>query len=100
MFDPKQLGAMFGNIQDSLQEFANKNKDMIFTAKSGGGLVEVSLNGVGEVVDIHIDDSLLEDKDSLQILLMGALNDAYKNVEQNKQKSAFDMIGGFDMFKR
>lgn len=100
MFDPKQLGAMFGNIQDSLQEFANKNKDMIFTAKSGGGLVEVSLNGVGEVVDIHIDDSLLEDKDSLQILLMGALNDAYKNVEQNKQKSALDMIGGFDMFKK
>ncbi|WP_394908826.1 YbaB/EbfC family nucleoid-associated protein [uncultured Helicobacter sp.] len=100
MFDPKQLGAMFGNIQDSLEEFANKNKDMVFTAKSGGGLVEVSLNGVGEVVDIKIDDSLLEDKDSLQILLMGALNDAYKNVEQNKQKSALDMLGGFDMFKK
>ena len=100
MFDPKQLGAMFGNIQESLQEFANKNKDMVFTAKSGGGLIEVSINGVGEVVDIKIDDSLLEDKDSLQILLIGALNDAYKNVEQNKQKSAFDMLGYFDMFKK
>lgn len=100
MFDPKQLGAMFGNIQESLQEFANKNKDMVFTAKSGGGLMEVSINGVGEVVDIKIDDSLLEDKDSLQILLIGALNDAYKNVEQNKQKSAFDMLGNFDMFKK
>lgn len=100
MFDPKQLGEMFGTIQDSLQEFANKNKDMIFTAKSGGGLVEVSLNGIGEVIDIKIDDSLLEDKDSLQILLMGALNDAYKNVEQGKQKSALDMLGGFDMFKK
>ncbi|MCI6313753.1 YbaB/EbfC family nucleoid-associated protein [Helicobacter equorum] len=100
MFDPKQLGAMFGNIQESLQEFANKNKDMVFTAKSGGGLIEVSINGVGEVVDIKIDDSLLEDKDSLQILLIGALNDAYKNVEQNKQKSAFDMLGNFDMFKK
>ena len=100
MFDPKQLGAMFGNIQESLQEFANKNKDLVFTAKSGGGLIEVSINGVGEVVDIKIDDSLLEDKDSLQILLIGALNDAYKNVEQNKQKSAFDMLGNFDMFKK
>ncbi|MBR2112548.1 MAG: YbaB/EbfC family nucleoid-associated protein [Helicobacter sp.] len=100
MFDPKQLGAMFGNIQESLQEFANKNKDMVFTAKSGGGLIEVSINGVGEVVDIKIDDSLLGDKDSLQILLIGALNDAYKNVEQNKQKSAFDMLGNFDMFKK
>lgn len=100
MFDPKQLGAMFGNIQESLQEFANKNKDMVLTAKSGGGLIEVSINGVGEVVDIKIDDSLLEDKDSLQILLIGALNDAYKNVEQNKQKSAFDMLGNFDMFKK
>ncbi|PAU99381.1 nucleoid-associated protein, YbaB/EbfC family [Helicobacter sp. TUL] len=100
MFDPKQLGAMFGNIQESLQEFANKNKDMVFTAKSGGGLIEVSINGMGEVVDIKIDDSLLEDKDSLQILLIGALNDAYKNVEQNKQKSAFDMLGNFDMFEK
>ena len=100
MFDPKQLGAMFGNIQESLQEFANKNKDLVFTAKSGGGLIEVSINGMGEVVDIKIDDSLLEDKDSLQILLIGALNDAYKNVEQNKQKSAFDMLGNFDMFKK
>nr|WP_257874661.1 YbaB/EbfC family nucleoid-associated protein [Helicobacter sp. TUL] len=91
---------MFGNIQESLQEFANKNKDMVFTAKSGGGLIEVSINGMGEVVDIKIDDSLLEDKDSLQILLIGALNDAYKNVEQNKQKSAFDMLGNFDMFEK
>ena len=51
-------------------------------------------------MDIKIDDSLLEDKDSLQILLIGALNDAYKNVEQNKQKSAFDMLGNFDMFEK
>jgi len=61
-------------------------------------MVEVSINGKGEVIDISIDDSLLEDKESLQILLIGALNDAYKMVEQNKQQSALGALGGMNPF--
>lgn len=100
MFDSKQLGDMFASVQESLRELNEKNKQNIFTAKSGGGLVSVSFNGTGELVDLQIDDSLLEDKDSLQILLLSALNDAYKSVEQNKQSSAFDMLGGLNLFDK
>lgn len=100
MFDSKQLGSMFASVQESLREFNEKAKQNIFTAKSGGGLVSVSFNGTGELVDLQIDDSLLEDKDSLQILLLSALNDAYKSVEQNKQNSAFDMLGELNLFEK
>ncbi len=99
---------MFGNLGDmgkmleQMQEHAKKMQAELesksFTVKSGGGAVEVTMNGKGEVIDISIDDSLLQNKESLQILLMGALNDAYKMVEQNKQQSALGALGGMNPF--
>lgn len=93
MFDMKNLSQMLSGMQEQMQEMEQKSKEMIFTAKSGGGLLSVSINGTGEVVDILIDDSLLEDKQSLQILLISALNDAYKNVEENRKSLALGMLG-------
>ncbi len=89
---------MLGGMQEQIQEMEQKSKDTILTAKSGGGLLSVSINGVGEVVDILIDDSLLEDKESLQILLISALNDAYKNVEENRKSLALGMLGKINPF--
>jgi len=99
---------MFGNMGDmskmleGMQENASKLQadleSKTFSVKSGGGLVEVSINGKGEVIDLNIDDSLMNDKDSLQILLIGAVNDAYKMVKQNEQSSAMDMLGGMNPF--
>ena len=63
-------------------------------AKSGGGLVSVRANGSGEILDISIDDSLLEDKESMQILLISAVNDVLKSVEADKKNTASRMLGG------
>lgn len=101
MFDFNNLGDM-GKMLEQMQEQAQKlqaeMESKTFSVKSGGGMVEVTLNGKGEVVDISFDDSLLEDKESLQILLMGALNDAYKMVEQNRRQSALGALGGMNPF--
>ena len=93
MFDMKNLSQMLGGMQEQIKEMEQKSKETIMTTKSGGGLLSVSIIGSGEVVDILIDDSLLEDKQSLQILLISALNDAYKNVEENKKSLALGMLG-------
>jgi len=95
---------MFGNMGDmakmleGMQENAAKLQAELesktFSVKSGGGMVELSVNGKGEVIDLMIDDSLMEDKDTLQILLIGAINDANKMVQQNQQNSAMGMLGG------
>ncbi|MEA2092222.1 MAG: YbaB/EbfC family nucleoid-associated protein [Campylobacterota bacterium] len=95
---------MFGNMGDmskmleGMQENAAKLQAELesktFSVKSGGGMVELSVNGKGEVIDLNIDDSLLSDKDSLQILLIGAINDANKMVQQNQHSSAMGMLGG------
>ena len=86
----KMLEGMQGNVSKLKAELESK----IFSVKTGGGLIEVSINGRGEIVDLNIDNSLLEDKDSLQILLIGAMNDAYEMVQKNQENSAMGMLGG------
>jgi len=90
------MGKMFEGMQENAQKLQAELESKTFSVKSGGGMVEVSANGNGEIIDITIDDSLMSDKDSLQILLIGAVNDAYKMVEQNKQSSAMGMLGGMN----
>jgi len=88
------MSKMLEGMQENVAKLQSELESKTFSVKSGGGMVELSMNGKGEVVDLTIDDSLLEDKDSLQILLIGAINDANKMVQQNQQSSAMGMLGG------
>jgi len=92
------MNKMFESMQESAKKLQTELESKTFTVKSGGGMVEITMNGTGEAVDVNIDDSLLEDKDSLQILLIGAINDANKMVEANRQNSAMGMLGGINPF--
>ncbi len=88
------MGKMLEGMQENAAKLQEELESKTFSVKSGGGLVELTVNGKGEVVDLNIDDELLSDKDSLQILLIGAMNDANKMVQQNQQNSAMGMLGG------
>ena len=90
MFD---LNEMLKKLQEQMENADSKT----YTATSGGGLVEASVNGKLEVIDIKIDDSLLEDKESLQILLMSAINDAIKMALEDKKAQALNMFGGMNL---
>jgi len=93
MFGNIDLNEMMKKLQESMQEANSKT----YTAKSGGGLVEATVDGKFEVVDLKIDDSLLEDKESLQILIMSAINDAIKMAVEDKKTQALNMFGGFNL---
>jgi DNA-binding YbaB/EbfC family protein len=88
------MGKMLEGMQENAAKLQEELASKTFSVKSGGGLIELILNGNGEVIDLNIDDELLADKDALQILLIGAINDANKMVQQNQQSSAMSMLGG------
>ena len=94
MFDMGNMSKMLEGMQENADKLKTELESKTFSVKSGGGMVEVTLNGKGEMIDLNIDDSLLSDKDTLQILLIGAVNDASKMVQQNQQQSALGMLGG------
>ena len=96
--DMEKMSEMMSQMQEKAKEIQEQSKNVQFTAKSGGGLVEVTINGAGEVIDLNIDDTMLEDKEYLQILLISAMNDANKMAEENKKSQAMGMMGGMNPF--
>jgi len=96
--DMGKMSEMMSQMQDKAKQMEEQSKNVQFTAKVGGGLVELTINGVGEVIDLNIDDTMLEDKAYLQILLISAMNDAMKMVEDNKKSQAMGMMGGMNPF--
>ncbi len=94
MFDMGNMSKMLEGMQENADKLQAELESKTFSVKTGGGTVELSVNGKGEVIDLNVDDSLLSDKASLEILLIGAINDANKMVLQNQQSSAMNMLGG------
>jgi DNA-binding YbaB/EbfC family protein len=93
------MGKMLEQLQGKAKEVEELSRNVQLTAKAGGGLVQLTANGLGEVIDLNIDDSLLSDKESLQILLISAMNEISQMVEENKKSQAMNMMGGLNPFK-
>ena len=96
--DMSKMGQMMEELQSKAKEMEEQSKKVMLTAKAGGGMIEVTANGSGEIVDITIDDSILDDKESLQILMISAINDVIKMVDDNKKSQAMGMMGGLNPF--
>jgi hypothetical protein len=99
-FDMNKMSEMMSQMQEKAKEIESQAKNVQMTAKAGGGLVEVTMNGSGELIDLNIDDTLMTDKSYLQILLISAVNDANKMVEDNKKSQAMGMMGGMNPFAK
>jgi nucleoid-associated protein EbfC len=94
------MGKMFEQVQQKANEMQEQSKHIQFSVQAGGGMVEILANGLGEVNDVRIDDSLLEDKSSLQILLISAMNDLAHRVEEHKKSQATGLMGGMNPFAK
>jgi len=99
--DLNKINDLVSSFQEKSKQINEEARSKILELKAAGGLVKLKANAAGEVIDLDIDNELLEDKDSLQIVLIGLINDLVKNIEQNKQSIALNAMGNIgDMFKK
>ncbi len=96
--DMNKMTEMLKDLESKAKQMQEQAASLEFTAKGGGGLVSVTANGAGEITDITIDDGMLEDKSSLQIMLISTVNDALKMAEDNKKSQAMGIFGGLNPF--
>lgn len=76
----KQAQQMGSTLQGVSEQLRTKR----VTGVGGGGLVEVEVNGLGEVLSVAIDPSLVEkgDREMIEDLLPAAFNQATSRVKQ------------------
>jgi nucleoid-associated protein EbfC len=79
-------------LQREAKKMQEEMKKVQVTGESKRGLVRVTMNGAQELVDVHFDDQILDDK----VELKKHLKDAYSDCQKKLQK---EMAKGMDMEK-
>ena len=82
----KNLGQMMKQaqqMQERMAELQAKLEPVELSGASGGGMVQVTLNGKGEMRRLKIDKSLVDPNETevLEDLILAAFNDAKAHVE-------------------
>jgi hypothetical protein len=89
------------NIQEMMQQAqqmqAQLQKQMVTTvveATAGGGMVSVKVNGEKQVLALKIDPEVVskDDVGMLQDLIVAALNDAHRKVDEQLKKAMGSML--------
>ena len=97
----KELGSIaslmknMGNIQGRMGEMSEELKAKRVTGSAGGGMVEVTSNGLGQILSVQIDPTLVEknEVEMIQDLLPAAINDAIVKSKQLHVESMQDITG-------
>jgi hypothetical protein len=98
----KNLGQMMKQAQEMqarMGELQAKLEAVELSGASGGGLVQVTLNGKGEMRKIKIDRSLVDPNETevLEDLILAAFNDAKSRVESHVAEEMSKLTGGLKL---
>ena len=76
--DFNEIMAQAQQMQEELQRVQGEIAQSEISGSAGNGLVKVTMKGTGEVTNVTIDKSVVDpdDVDTLQDLVLGALQDA------------------------
>jgi len=84
-------------IQEQMSGFQEKLGFITATGASGGGLVEIDINGKMEITAVRIAQQAMEDREMLQDLVMSAFTDVMEKIKEEISKEARTMTGGINL---
>ena len=86
-------------VQQQLMEAQEQLANTEVHGQAGGGLVQVTMKGSGEVVSVAIDPKVVDpdDIETLQDLIVGALADASEQVTILAQGQLGPLAGGLGL---
>ena len=96
------LGAILKQAQQMggrMQEISEKLKAQRATGSAGGGMVEVEVNGLAEVLSCRIEEKLVADGDRelIEDLVMTAVNQATAKTKQMHNEAMQSLTGGMSL---
>ena len=98
----KNLGQMMKQAQQmqaKMAEMQARLDQVEMTGASGGGLVQVTLTGKGEMRKIKVDKSLVDPNEIevLEDLILAAFTDAKQRVESHVAEEMSKLTGGLKL---
>ena len=87
---------MMKQAQQMQEQMQRQMADLRIEATAGGGMVTVTVNGLKQIMSLKIDPEVVskDDVEMLQDLIVAAVNDAQRKVEDELSKSMGGLMGG------
>ena len=84
-------------MQENMERIQKEVEATEFSSSVGGGTVEVVVTGAHEVTAIRINPEVVdpEDVEMLEDLIMSAVNEVYRKVDEETQAAMSKLTGGF-----
>ena len=99
MLNPLQMKDMLANAKQMGEEMQRKMEQIVVESSSGGGIVTARVNGKKQLLSLTIQPSAVDpnDVEMLQDLVLAAVNEAGRKVDEAMHSSVSGMLGGLDL---
>ena len=89
----QQMLSQFRQVQEKLEKQLD---EICVEASAGGGMVIVKMNGQKQLTEVRVEPDVFKNKDQemLQELILAAVNDAARRVDEELSKQVKDLTGG------
>ena len=82
-------------VQKQMENVQNELEHLKITGESGGGLVNATVNGKMEILNLNLKDEILkEEKDLIEDLIISAVNNALTKAQDESQTRMNSATGG------
>ena len=87
---------MLKQVQQMQEQMQRKMQELRVEGSAGGGMVKATMNGSKELLAVAIDKEAVDpnDVEMLQDLVVAAVNEAARKVDEEMQSSLGAMTGG------
>ena len=93
------IQAMMKQAQEMQQRLQQQMNDIRVEATAGGGMVTVVVNGHKHLLTLKLDPEVVSKDDvvMLQDLIVAAINDAHRKVDDEMKRSMGGMMSGLNL---
>ena len=90
------LQQMMKQAQQMQEKLQKQMEATVVDATAGGGMVAVKMNGQKQLLSVQIDQEVFTsgDKDMLQDLIVAAVNEGIRKVDETMQSQLGSLAGG------
>lgn len=87
------------NLKTQMDDVQKRLEDTEFVGKSGGGMIQATVNGKGDVKGLKIDSVLInpEEIEILEDLIIAACQDAKAKADAQTQEEMGKLTGGLNL---
>ena len=94
-----QIQQIMKQVQQMQEQLQKQLDDLVVEASAGGGMVAVKMNGQKQLVTLQIDPEVFASKDAemLQDLVLAAVNEATRRVDEQLASRVGNLTGGLNI---